>query len=53
MPAVKRRARKKRVVEDARLNRARIVEAGLALLAEHGADGLNMRALAEIGRAHV
>ena len=47
MPAVKRRLRKARVVDDARLSRARIVEAGLALLAEHGADGLNMRALAD------
>ena len=47
MAAVKRRARRTRVVDDARLTRARIVEAGLALLAEHGADGLNMRALAD------
>jgi AcrR family transcriptional regulator len=47
MPAVKRRARKPRVVEDARLTRARIVETGLALLAERGADGLNMRSLAD------
>lgn len=47
MPAVKRRARKKPFVEDARLTRARVVEAGLALLAERGADGLNMRALAD------
>jgi len=51
MPAVKRRARKTRVQarvpDDARLTRARIVDAGLALLAERGADGLNMRALAD------
>jgi AcrR family transcriptional regulator len=47
MPAVKRRSRKARVVDDARLTRARIVETGLALLAERGADGLNMRALAD------
>ena len=47
MPAVKRRVRKTRGVDDARLTRARIVESGLALLAEHGADGLNMRALAD------
>ena len=46
MPAVKRRSRK-RAPDDARLTRARIVEAGLALLAERGADGLNMRALAD------
>lgn len=47
MPAVKRRSRKARGVDEARLSRARIVEAGLALLAEDGADGLNMRALAD------
>ena len=51
MPAVKRRARKARVEarvpDDGRLTRARIVETGLALLAERGADGLNMRALAD------
>jgi AcrR family transcriptional regulator len=47
MPAPKRRVRKTRVVDDARLTRARIVETGLALLAERGADGLNMRALAD------
>ena len=47
MPAVKRRSRKVRVLDDARLTRARIVETGLALLAERGADGLNMRALAD------
>jgi AcrR family transcriptional regulator len=47
MPVVKRRSRKARVVDDTRLTRARIVEAGLALLAERGADGLNMRALAD------
>src|SRR5262245_24426811 len=47
MPAAKRRARKPRVVDEARLTRARIVETGLALLAERGADGLNMRALAD------
>jgi len=47
MPAVKRRSRKARVVDDGRLTRARIVESGLALLAERGADGLNMRALAD------
>jgi AcrR family transcriptional regulator len=47
MPAAKRRARKARVVEDARLTRARVVETGLALLAERGDDGLNMRALAD------
>src|SRR6185436_18402820 len=47
MPAVKRRSRKARPVDDARLTRARIVETGLALLAERGADGLNMRALAD------
>jgi AcrR family transcriptional regulator len=51
MPAVKRRPRKAReqarVLEDGRLTRARIAETGLALLAERGADGLNMRALAD------
>ena len=47
MAAVKRRVRKPRVVDDARLTRGRIVESGLALLAKHGADGLNMRALAD------
>lgn len=47
MPAVKRRSPSARVVDEARLTRARIVEAGLVLLAEHGADGLNMRALAD------
>jgi AcrR family transcriptional regulator len=47
MPAPKRRARKARVVDDGRLTRARIVETGLALLAERGAEGLNMRALAD------
>ncbi len=36
-----------RPVTDARLTRARIVEVGLALLAEHGVEGLNMRALAD------
>ena len=46
MPAVKRRVRQPRV-DDVRLTRARVVEAGLALLAERGADGLNMRALAD------
>ena len=47
MPAATRRSRKTRVVEDGRLTRARIVETGLTLLAERGADGLNMRALAD------
>ena len=47
MPAAKRRERRARVVDDTRLTRARIVETGLALLAERGADGLNMRALAD------
>jgi AcrR family transcriptional regulator len=47
MPAAKRRSRKAPVLDDARLTRARIVETGLALLAERGADGLNMRALAD------
>jgi AcrR family transcriptional regulator len=47
MPAVKQRVRKTRGVDDARLTRARITKAGLTLLAEHGADGLNMRALAD------
>ena len=36
-----------RIDDDARLTRARIVETGLALLAQRGADGLNMRALAD------
>src|SRR4030095_16126253 len=47
MPAVKRRSRGARVADDARLTRTRIVETGLTLLAERGADGLNMRALAD------
>jgi AcrR family transcriptional regulator len=47
MPSVKRRSRRAPVVDDTRLTRARIVETGLALLADRGADGLNMRALAE------
>src|SRR5689334_487660 len=46
MPAVKRRSRRS-ALDDGRLTRARIVERGLALLAERGADGLNMRALAD------
>src|SRR4029077_16061535 len=40
MPAVKRT----RTTDDGKLTRARLVETGLALLAEHGADGLSMRA---------
>jgi AcrR family transcriptional regulator len=47
MPAVKRRVRKARLVDHGRLTRARIVETGLTMLAERGADGLNMRALAD------
>ena len=47
MPAVKRRSRTARAVDDGRLTRTRIVETGLALLSERGADGLNMRALAD------
>jgi AcrR family transcriptional regulator len=47
MPAVKRRTRKAQAADDGRLTRARIVESGLALLAKDGADGLNMRALAD------
>jgi AcrR family transcriptional regulator len=45
MPAVKRT--RSRTTDDGRLTRARLVETGLALLAEHGADGLSMRALAD------
>lgn len=45
MPAVKRA--RGRATDDGRLTRARIVETGLAVLAEHGADGLSMRALAD------
>jgi len=51
MPAAGRRTRKPRtprLADDARLTRARIAETGLALLAERGADGLNMRALADL-----
>jgi len=45
MPAVKRT--RSRTTDDGKLTRARLVETGLALLAEHGADGLSMRALAD------
>lgn len=44
MPVVKRRGRG---AADAKLTRARIVEAGLALLAERGADAVSMRAIAD------
>jgi AcrR family transcriptional regulator len=52
MPVVKgrprgARARSARRPDDARLSRTRIAETGLALLAVRGADGLNMRALAD------
>ena len=42
-----RRARTRKPAPDARLTRARVVEAGLALLAERGRDGVSMRALAD------
>jgi AcrR family transcriptional regulator len=48
MPVVKRtHSRAARRIDDTRLTRARIVETGLALLAERGADAFNMRALAD------
>jgi AcrR family transcriptional regulator len=39
--------RSKKPARDARLSRARVVDAGLALLAERGRDGVSMRALAD------
>jgi AcrR family transcriptional regulator len=49
MPVVKRRGRprERRRPADAKLTRVRIVETGLALLAERGVDGLAMRGLAD------
>ena len=52
MPVVKGRTRRGRAngarrLADAKLTRARIVQTGLAILAERGVDGLAMRALAD------
>jgi len=48
MAAVKRsRTGAARRIDDGRLTRARIVEAGLALLTERGPDGVSMRTLAD------
>lgn len=42
-----RRTRSRKLAADTRLSRARVVDAGLALLAERGRDGVSMRALAD------
>ncbi len=47
MPVVKRRGPGRRRAAGAKLTRARIVDAGLALLAERGPDAVSMRALAD------
>jgi AcrR family transcriptional regulator len=47
MPVVKRRGPGRRRAADTKLTRARIVETGLVLLAEHGPDAVSMRALAD------
>jgi TetR/AcrR family transcriptional regulator, tetracycline repressor protein len=40
--------RSKKPAGDARLSRARVIDAGLALLAKRGRDGVSMRALADV-----